>query len=292
MREAAHGRAIRNRGGERTNVDTIVITGASDGIGAASARELTAKGHQVVLVGRSRTKTEALARELAAPFHVADYASLSEVRRLASELERYDRIDVLANNAGGIMGKRQVTEDGFEMTFQVNHLAPFLLTKLLLKRLIAGRAKVIQTTSAAANTFGGKFDVADLNNERAYQPQLAYGNAKLANILFTRELHRRHQADGIAAVAFHPGVVRSNFASDGPQLMRFAYHSPAKYLMISSEASGRRLTALAEGRPGVDWQAGEVYDKSKPMAVRFKDDDGGVARRLWERSEELVAPRT
>jgi NAD(P)-dependent dehydrogenase (short-subunit alcohol dehydrogenase family) len=271
-------------------MDTIIITGASDGIGAASARQLKAKGHQVVIVGRSRTKTEALAREIAVPFHVADYTRLADVRRLASELERYDRIDVLANNAGGIMGERQVTEDGFEKTFQVNHLAPFLLTKLLLKRLIASRAKVIQTASAAANMYGGKFDITDLNNERGYQPQLAYGNGKLANILFTRELHRRHHADGIAAVAFHPGVVRSSFASDTTHFMRFLYHSPVKYLMtISPEASGRRLTALAEGKPGVDWQPGEVYDKSKPMPVKFKDDDGSIARQLWERSEEMLA---
>ncbi len=270
-------------------MDTIVITGASDGIGAASARQLKAKGHQVVIVGRSRMKTEALARELAAPYHVADYASLADVHRLASELERYERIDVLANNAEGIMGKRQVTEDGFERTFQVNHLAPFLLTKLLLKRLIEGRSKVIQTTSTAANAYGGKFDITDLNNERSYHAQTAYGNGKLANILFTRELHRRHQADGIAAVAFHPGVVRSNFGSDSTRVMRFAYHSPVKYLMISPEASGRRLTALAEGKPGVDWQPGEAYDKGKPMSVRFRDDDGRIARQLWERSEELLA---
>jgi NAD(P)-dependent dehydrogenase (short-subunit alcohol dehydrogenase family) len=272
------------------NMETIIITGASDGIGAASARQLKARGHQVVIVGRSRAKTEALARELAVPFHVADYARLADVRRLASELERYDRIDVLSNNAGGIMGKRELTEDGFEMTFQVNHLAPFLLTRLLLKRLIASRAKVIQTASLAANMYGGKFDIADLNNERAYQPHFAYGNAKLANILFTRELHRRHHADGIAAVAFHPGVVRSNFASDTTHFMRFIYHSPVKYLMtISSDASGRRLTALAEGKAWVDWQPGEVYDRNKPMPVKFKDDDGSVARRFWEHSEEMLA---
>jgi NAD(P)-dependent dehydrogenase (short-subunit alcohol dehydrogenase family) len=271
-------------------MDTIIITGASDGIGAASARQLKAKGHQVVIVGRSRSKTEAVARELAVPFHVADYARLADVRRLASELERYERIDVLANNAGGIMGERQVTEDGFEKTFQVNHLSPFLLTKLLLKRLTASRARVIQTASAAANFYGSKFDITDLNNERGYQPQLAYGYGKLANILFTRELHRRHHSDGIAAVAFHPGVVRSNFASDTTHFMRFMYHSPLKYLStISPEVSGRRLTALAEGKPGVDWQPGEVYDKSKPMPVRFKDDDGSIARQLWERSEEMLA---
>lgn len=271
-------------------MDTIIITGASDGIGAASARQLKQKGHDVIIVGRSQAKTEALAGELDAPFHVADYAKLADVRRLASELEQYDRIDVLANNAGGILAAREVTEDGFEKTFQVNHLAPFLLTKLLMPRLIASGAKVIQTSSAAANLYGGKFDIEDLNNERGYKPQLAYGNGKLANILFTRELHRRYHAEGIAAVAFHPGVVRSNFGSESTRLMRLLYHSPLKYLvMISSESSGRRLTALAEGEPGTDWQPGEVYNKRKPMRVKLADPDGHIARQLWERSEEMLA---
>jgi NAD(P)-dependent dehydrogenase (short-subunit alcohol dehydrogenase family) len=271
-------------------MDTIVITGASDGIGAASARQLKAKGHPVVIVGRSKAKTEALAKELSVPFHLADFAKLSDVKRLATELLAYERIGVLANNAGGIMGERQVTEDGFEKTFQVNHLAPFLLTNLALERLIASKAKVIQTASLAANVFGGAFDVADLNTERRYSSDKAYGNGKLANILFTRELQRRHGARGISAVAFHPGVVRSNFASETNHLMRFAYHSPLKYLFtISSESSGQRLTALAEGTPGTDWQPGEVYDKNKPMPVRFQDVDGSAARQLWESSEQMVA---
>lgn len=269
---------------------TIVITGASDGIGAASARQLAGKGHRVVLVGRSAAKTEALARALDAPCHVADYTRLQDVRRLAGELARYARIDVLANNAGGIMGARELTLDGFEKTFQVNHLAPFLLTSLLMPRLIASRAKVIQTASIAANLYGMHFDVTDLDAQRRYSPQRAYGNAKLANILFTRELDRRHRADGIAAVAFHPGVVRTRFAIDTPHPMRWLYHSPLKYLAtISPEAGGRRLTALAEGRPGVDWQPGQVYDRDRPMPVRFRDDDGRIARELWTRSEAMVA---
>lgn len=275
---------------QHQHMATIVITGASDGIGAASARQLKAKGHNVVIVGRSREKTQALARQLGAAFHVADYAKLADVRRLASQLERYERIDVLANNAGGIMGGREVTGDGFEKTFQVNHLAPFFLTRLLMPRLIASRARVIQTASIAANLFGTGLAIDDLNHERGYQPQLAYGQAKLANILFTRELHRRYQAQGIAAVAFHPGVVRSSFASDTTHPMRWVYHSPLKYLFtISTEAGGSRLTALAEGEPGVDWQPGEVYNGSQPMPLRFRDDDGSVARRLWERSEQMVA---
>ena len=272
-------------------MDTIVITGASDGIGAASARQLRRNGHDVVLVGRSRPKIEAIARELDAPFHVVDYSSLADVRRLAQELSGYERIAALANNAGGIMGERRLTADGFESSFQINHLAGFLLTSLLLPKLCSDRAKVIQTSSLAANFYGKRFSLDDLNNERSYTPEGAYGNGKLANIFFTRELHRRYGAGGIAAVAFHPGVVRSNFARDTTHPMRFVYHSFLRYLVtISVESSGQRLTSLIEGTPGTDWTPGEVYIKSRPMTVRFKDPDGSVARRLWEISEEMVAP--
>ena len=266
----------------------IVITGASDGIGAQAARQLKAKGHHVILVGRSKVKTESLGKELDAPFHLADYTDLSDVRRLADELKAYDRIDVLANNAGGIMGDRVVTKDGFEKTFQVNHLAPFLLTNVLLDKLIENSAVVIQTSSIAANIFGQGFNVEDLNNERQYQAQCAYGHGKLANILFTRELDRRFRDKGIKAVAFHPGVVRSSFAHDTNHIMHYAYHTPIKYLMtISPAQSAKRLVAFVDGEPGKDWILGEVYDKSRLMSVKFKDD-GSVARSLWEQSEKMV----
>ncbi|UZE24783.1 SDR family NAD(P)-dependent oxidoreductase [Pseudomonas sp. B21-056] len=269
-------------------METIVITGASDGIGAASARQLKAAGYNMVLVGRSRTKTQALARELDVPFHIADYTSLADVARLASELRQYERIDVLANNAGGVMGGREVTVDGFEKTFQVNHLAPFMLTHLLMDKLIASQAKVIQTASEAANAFGQNFDIDDLNNERNYKPDTAYGHGKLANILFTRELDRRYRSAGISAVAFHPGVVRSNFASDTTHFMKFVYHTPLKYLItISPEKSAHRLVKLVQGKPGEDWRQGEVYNKDQPMTVAFKDD-GNIARKLWECSERFL----
>lgn len=268
---------------------TIVITGASDGIGAAAARQLHAKGYQLVLVGRSAPKTEAVARELGAPFHLADFAKLDDVRRLATELNGYEPIDALVNNAGGVMGKRQVTEDGFELTFQVNHLAPFLLTNMLLERLIAAHAKVIQTASSTANRYGSDFDIDDLNNERNYSPVKAYGYAKLENVLFTRELDRRHRADGIQAVAFHPGVVRTAFASDTTHYMRYLYHTPLKYLTtITPEKSAQAITWLVEGQPGTDWQPGGFYAKNKPFTLKFQDD-GTVARKLWSRSEELLA---
>ena len=133
---------------------TIVITGGSDGIGAASARQLHEAGEQVVLVGRNPEKTARVARELGAPSFVADYSELSQVRDLAASLlEQYPRIDVLANNAGGIFGERKVTGDGNELTFQVNHLGGFLLTNLLLERLIESEGSVIQTSSLAARRF-------------------------------------------------------------------------------------------------------------------------------------------
>ena len=268
---------------------TIVLTGASDGIGAAAARQLKKKGYHVVLVGRSKEKTERLATELDAPYHLADFTKLRDVERLASELDAYPTIDVLANNAGGIMGNREVTEDGFEKTFQVNHLAGFHLTKLLLPKLIASKAKVIQTSSEAANLFGKTFAINDLNNERNYTATNAYGNGKLANIYFTWELQNRYGLDGISAVAFHPGVVRTSFASETNHFMRFMYHTPLKYLItITPEKSAEALVALIEGTPGTDWEPGGVYSKGKPMRVQAIDD-GTTARLLWEKSEEMIS---
>jgi NAD(P)-dependent dehydrogenase (short-subunit alcohol dehydrogenase family) len=267
----------------------IVITGASDGIGAAAARQLAARGEKVILVGRSQAKTAAVAAELGAPYHLADFADLGQVRQLAAELQAaYPRIDVLANNAGGIMGERQVTKDGFEKTFQVNHLAPFLLTSLLLPVLIASSGKVLQTSSVAAKNFG-KIDVDDLQNERDYSPNKAYGDAKLENILFTRELHRRYHDQGISAAAFHPGNVATNFASDTTSWFRFIYHTPVKRLMLVTPAKGAEtLVWLAEGTPGTTWQSGAYYDKNKPATSTGQADDPHLAQEPWDRSATLT----
>lgn len=268
---------------------TIVITGASDGIGAASARQLAARGHAVVLVGRSLQKTMTLAQDLRTPYHVADFSDLTQVRRLAAELQAtYPRIDVLANNAGGIMGTRELTRDGFEKTFQVNHLAPFLLTHLLLPTLTASRARVIQTASVAARTFS-RFDLDDLGNARNYSPDRAYGNAKLANILFTAELHRRYHGQGLAAAAFHPGVVATSFARDTTHVMRFIYHTPLRRLFtITAEQGGQHLTWLAEGTPGTTWVSGRYYEKGRLTTSAPQAADPDVARALWDRSVTLL----
>lgn len=271
------------------NKKTIVITGASDGIGKAAARKLCTLGHNVVIVGRSREKTEKVANKLGAPFHIADYASLSDVVRLAGELRKYERIDVLCNNAGGAMGERSETADGIERTFQVNVLAGFLLTRLLTDKLCESRATVIQTSSIAANLFGSDFDGVDFQNEQNYAPFKAYGYAKLEDIMFTRELDRRFYEKGIRAVAFEPGVVRTNFASESKGFIKFCYHSPLKYLFtVSPERSADRLVRLATGISDKDFICGEVYGKRKPMKLKFRDENGQIAKRLWDYCETLT----
>ncbi|MBO5525490.1 MAG: SDR family NAD(P)-dependent oxidoreductase [Clostridia bacterium] len=261
----------------------IVITGASDGIGASAARQLKALGHNVILVGRNREKTARIAKELDAPYHLADYARLSDVARLAEELNGYERIDVLANNVGGMLSDRILTEDGNEQTFQVNVLGAFLLTNLLMDKLSSSRAKVIQTSSIAANLFSKEFDIDDLQNERGISPIHTYGNTKLCNVLFTRELNRRY-GDKISAVAFEPGIVRSNFASESSPFFKIAYHSFLKYLFtISPERSAKRLVRLVTE----PFECGEVYGNGKKYKIRLQDD-GSLAASLWERCERLT----
>ena len=269
---------------------TIVLTGASDGIGAAAARQLVANGHTVALVGRSPQKTQALATELGADHFIADFTQLAEVRTLAAALtDAYPRIDVLVNNAGGIFGDQTRTVDGFEKTLQVNHLAPFLLTTLMMDTLIASRASIVNTASVAARLFG-TIDLNDLNNDAKYSANKAYGDAKLANILFAKELFRRFGHDGISAVSFHPGTVRTNFASDTTSLMRLMYQSPLARLagLISSEKGAEPLIWLAEGTAGRDWESGEYYEKQKPATTNPQAADAELAARLWDRSVELL----
>ncbi|HEY8699543.1 MAG TPA: SDR family NAD(P)-dependent oxidoreductase [Arthrobacter sp.] len=267
---------------------TIVITGASDGIGAAAARALAKAGERVVVVGRSAGKTRAVARELDTDYFVSDFADLSQVRTLAAQLiENYPQIDVLANNAGAIMGKRKLTVDGNEATFQVNHLAPFLLTTGLLDVLTASKAKVINTSSGA-NRFG-KLDLFDLNAGHNYSAGRAYGAAKLANILFTSELDRRYGGAGITTAAFHPGVVATNFAADSTSPMRHAYKTLLNKFMLSPDQGADTLLWLINGTPGTDWISGAYYCRRALAKANPQAYDAGLARGLWEASEALVS---
>ncbi|GGE93773.1 SDR family NAD(P)-dependent oxidoreductase [Mycetocola zhadangensis] len=267
---------------------TVVITGASDGIGAVAARRLHDAGDTVVVVGRSPQKTKAVAGALGVASVTADFSRLDDVRELASTLlDRYDRIDVLANNAGGIFGDRTLTVDGNETTFQVNHLAPFLLTHLLQNRLSESNARILNTSSVA-NTRFAKFDISDLNLENGYTENRAYGNAKLANILFTTELHRRYADDGISAAAFHPGVVATNFADGSTTAMRHLYRSVFRFLLTSPEQGSDTLVWLAQAAPGVDWVSGAYYAKRQIAKANPLAYDTALASELWEKSAALV----
>jgi NAD(P)-dependent dehydrogenase (short-subunit alcohol dehydrogenase family) len=270
---------------------TIVLTGASDGIGAAAARKLTQDGHRVVLVGRSKAKTTALARELGTGYHLADFADLASVRVLAASLlERYPRIDVLANNAGGVFGKeRAVTVDGHEMTFQVNYLAPFLLTDLLMDRLIESNATVINTSSSAHERFG-KLDIDDLDATRGYKATKAYGDAKLAQILHAKELVRHVGSQGVSAVAFHPGNIATNFSNDADTPFRMVYATILKHAILASPQKGAdTLVWLCESTPNEDWTPGAYYVKRKRHKANKQADDNALAARLWDRSTEMLA---
>jgi NAD(P)-dependent dehydrogenase (short-subunit alcohol dehydrogenase family) len=269
---------------------TIVLTGASDGIGAAAARKLTADGHQVVLVGRSKAKTAAIASELGADYYLADYADLASVRALAASLlERCPRIDVLANNAGGIFAKeRAVTVDGHEMTFQVNYLAPFLLTDLMMDRLVESNATVINTSSIAHQRYAD-FHIDDLDATHAYSATKAYGNAKLAQILYTKELVRHFGSSGVSAVSFHPGNVATNFSNGAATPFRVVYATALRHFLLSPEKGADTLVWLCEGSPNKDWTPGEYYVKRKPHKTNNQVDDTVLAAELWERSTEMLA---
>jgi NAD(P)-dependent dehydrogenase (short-subunit alcohol dehydrogenase family) len=259
-----------------------VITGASAGIGSAAAEGLARAGHDVVLVGRSRAKLEAVAGRIESvsgrrpDAACADFTSFEEVTRLAADLlDRYDRIDVLANNAGVMSTQRRLTRDGHEMMIQVNHLSPFLLTNLLLDRVTTSGGRVITTASGAART--GRLDTADLDrSKRRWSAWLQYGDTKQANALFTVALARR----GVAATCFHPGVIRTDFAPDSLYM---------KFLMVlpgaakSPEQGASTLVHLATTPDGTE-HSGRYFVKSLPASAPKGMTDPALAADLWDAS--------
>lgn len=274
----------------QNRMKTALITGASDGIGEQAARILAGKGWQVAIIGRNPEKTRKVAQGLGALYYIADFSRLSEVRTLANQLLRdFAHIDLLANNAGGIFSKQPLTKDGHEITFQVNHLAHFLLTQLLLERLTVSKAMVINTSSAAHRAPGLDFDLADVVRPKRYSQFRAYGNAKLANILFTRELHRRYGSQGLSAAAFHPGIVATSFAKNIRSPMRLAYHTVLSKLlgMKSPEEGAATLVWLAEGQPGKDWQPGGYYVGCRAADPSKTAQDEELAGKLWDMSAML-----
>jgi len=267
----------------------IVITGASDGIGAAAARQLKLNGHQPFLVGRSPEKTEAIASEIDAPYAVADFSRLSEVYSLADDiLARCPTIDVLVNNAGLMAPKhREVTEDGHELTHQVNYLSAFLLDHLLLDRLRASHATVI-ATSSMAHWIGRPNPGVPRRN---YSNWTAYGTSKIDLMLHTQELQRRHGAD-LTAVCFHPGVVSTNFSAGSGSLINLVYGSPARRILpVTPEKGADTMVYLAEATPGTDFTPADYLIRRRPARTRACVRDPLLAHTLWRQSEQELGIR-
>lgn len=267
---------------------TILITGASDGIGAAAAVDLHKHGAKVVVIGRSPDKTRKVAESIQSDYFICDFAKLEQVKELAGKLlEKYPQIDVLVNNAGLIWNQRTLTANGHEMTFQVNHLAPFLLTLLLQERLLANKTIIINTSSIGNNM--GNVVLEDLNSEKNYNYMRVYGTTKLQNILFTKEIAQRWGGQGILTAAFHPGPVATQFGNEGSPLVKLLYHTPLKNLfLISPEKGADTLLWLIKSQAGKDWQNGGYYAKRKPGRMHRQASDAKLAEGLWERSLELV----
>jgi len=267
----------------------VVVTGASDGIGAAAARALRKRGDQVVIVGRSPAKVNAVGAELGAERYVVDFAHLDEVRALAAQLgRRHSHIDVLVNNAGLIAGpNRTLTVDGHELTFQVNHLAPFLLTLLLRAPLSAAGAVVVTTSSRAGTARDARVVLDDLDMAQGYNALRAYKSAKLANVLFTRELARRWGAMGVSAAAVHPGMVRSQWGRSGPLAVRLVVSSPFRLAMRSAEHGADTIVWLATSPPGKDWEPGGYFADRRPARPSPLADDPQLCKELWDKSAML-----
>jgi NAD(P)-dependent dehydrogenase (short-subunit alcohol dehydrogenase family) len=272
----------------------VLITGATRGIGLAAAEALARRGAHVAIVARDEARAAEAVRSIEAAggskvdaLH-ADLSSQESVRALARDaLERYPRIDVLVNNAGAWFTTRQVTADGIERTWALNHLAPFLLTTLLLDRIKASApARIITTTSDAHKGKLIPFD--DLNAERSYKGRgfTRYGETKLANILFTVELARRLEGTGVGAYCFHPGLVATGFNRNNGVLMS-AGMAIVKPFSRTPRKGAQTLVWLADS-PDVSKQSGGYYFNRARAVPSRPAQDPEVARRLWEVSEKQV----
>jgi NAD(P)-dependent dehydrogenase (short-subunit alcohol dehydrogenase family) len=273
---------------------TIVITGASDGIGLEAASQLAAQGHHLVMVGRTPAKVEAAAArvrgespDVPVETFICDFGSLEDVRGLAHDLlAAYPRIDVLVSNAGTVFDKRTVTRDGLEATFQVNHLAGFLLVELLLDRIVASAPARIVITASAGH-YGGTLDLDDLGFEHGYTIMRAYNRSKLANVLHTRHLARRLEATGVTVNTLHPGAVATNIWSGAPWFARPVLELGKRIFMVKPATGGERLAFLATS-PEVEGRTGGYYQQNalKQPASLARDD--ALGDRLDRVSRELV----
>jgi NAD(P)-dependent dehydrogenase (short-subunit alcohol dehydrogenase family) len=274
----------------------VLLTGATSGIGLAGAVELARRGAKLAIVARSSERAAEAVRRIKAGTPAAtadvleaDLSSLASVRQLAAQvLERYPKLDVLVNNAGAVNASRRLTDDGIELTWAVNHLAPFLLTTLLEDRLKESAPSRVITTSSDAHQ-GAHIPFDDLAAERSYG--LAgferYGQTKLANILFTRELARRLDGSGVSAYCFHPGLVNTGFNRNNGLLMGIGM-AIMRPFSRTPEKGAETLVWLADSAEA--GPSGAYFSDQRPITPTAAAQDDAAARRLWEVSESQTAP--
>jgi NAD(P)-dependent dehydrogenase (short-subunit alcohol dehydrogenase family) len=272
---------------------TVLVTGGSGGIGKATAIGLASMGARLAITGRDRARVEDAAREIRAvaegrvDVFVADMSSQAEVRRLASEaLRTLPRIDVLINNVGGYWDTRHVTADNLERTFALNHLAPFLLTSLLLERLKESAAARVITVASNAHALG-RIDFDDLQGERSYSGSRAYDQSKLANVLFTYELARRLRGTSVTANAVHPGVVNTSFGAEDPgtvQRLLVPFFRP----FMKSPQRGAATSIYVASTSDLAPATGGYFANGKPQKSSQRSYDETVAAQLWRVSATLV----
>jgi len=272
---------------------TCIVTGATSGIGRATVGALNSAGARLVLVARNAEKAELTRKELLAErpdaeisVHLADLSRLDEIRRVVPALlEDCPRIDVLLNNAGIVMMKRTVTPDGFESMFGINHLAYYLMTRLLLDRIAESPGSRIVSVSSEAHRFA-KWDFEDLQSEKSFSGMRVYGNSKLANIMFTRALAKRLEGTGVTANCLHPGAVDTNLGQDNGWLFKVIH--PFTKLFLRSPEDGAKTSIHLCMSPEVADVSGTYFQNEKPRRPTDLALDDDAAERLWQMSAEMV----
>jgi retinol dehydrogenase-14 len=273
---------------------TVVVTGATSGIGLETSVALARTGANLVMVGRDRAKTAQKVEEVrgrsgnaAVDSLLCDVSSQAQIRQLAQDvLVRYRRLDILVNNAGTVFATRKLTEDGVEATFAVNYLSVFLLTNLLLDRMLkSAPARIVNV--ASIGHYRGTLDFEDLGFEHGYQIMRAYSRSKLAEVLFTRELARRVAGTGVTVNALHPGTVATNIWSRAPLYARPILALARRLAMTSPEKGAAAVVYLATS-PDVADSSGLYFDQRRPQLPSQLALDDALAARLWDESARLV----